>query len=447
MDDSQDKKAVSRGQYKQTRYLSQAIQLEEAVNPHIIRATVMMVSLAVVIFLVWAAFTNINEIARTPGEIVPQGYQQTVQHFEGGMVREIHVHDGDMVEPGDVLLSLSGAGLNEDMERALSKQMSLEMQAERLWAFVEGREPDFSKFKQADEKMVADQMSFFAAMRSAREKEEAIIRGQIIQKQQKVQSLESDLQVERKNFAIVNDMHSRRLTLNKQGYASDMQLLEEQKRLNDIQGEINRLQSQVVTARSEITEFEGRLDSLSAGHRDSANEKLDSVLAEKSQNAQLIEKLEERMGRLLVRSPSHGLVKGMTVNTVGEVVKPGQTVMEIVPLDKELEVQVKIAPKDIGYLKVDQPVEVKVSTFDFSRYGSVRGRLIHISATTFTDDNGGRYYNGRVALDKNYVGNNPDNIVLPGMTVMADIITGRKTILQYLLKPIHRSINTAFSER
>lgn len=332
-------KSVSRKREKQTRYLSQAIQLEEAVNPHIIRATMTMVSLAILVFLVWAGLTNINEVARTPGEVVPQGYQQTVQHLEGGMVAAINVHEGDVVEEGQVLVTLNDAGIRDDLARASSKQLTLEMQAERLRAFVEGRTPDFSRFDGATPKMIADQKAFFSDMRAARAKEEQIIREQIAQKEQSLTAQKSDLATAKKNLAIAQDMYKRRAALNKKGYTSDMQLLEEQQRVNDLEGDIERLENGILVAHKEITEFEGRVASLSARHRDEANEKLDLVLAEKSQNANVIDKVQERIARLQIRAPSRGLVKGLNVNTIGEVVQPGQTLMEIVPLDKDLEVQ------------------------------------------------------------------------------------------------------------
>lgn len=432
---------------KQMRYLSQALQLEEAVNPHIIIATMTMVSLAIVGFIVWAGFTNINEVARTPGEVVPYGYQQTVQHLEGGIIKTIAVREGDVVQEGQILVTLDDASIREDLERASSKELSLEMQAERLRAFTEGREPDFSRFIGVTDEMISDQRSFFEGMRTAREKEEQVIWDQIAQKKQAINSLKADLETAQQNLKITDDIYQRRAALNKKGYASDMQLLGDKKQLNDAKGQIKLLENKVLVARTEIGEFEARLESLSASQYDEAHEKLDQILTEKDQNAKIIEKIKERIGRLAIRAPVHGLVKGLAVNTIGAVVQPGQTVMEIVPLDKKLEVQVKISPKDIGHLAVGQVVQVKFSTYDFSRYGSVQGRLDRISATTFTGENGERYYQGHVILDRNYVGSDPANMVMPGMTVMADVITGEKTILQYLLRPVQVAAQTVFTER
>ncbi len=444
---NKDTRGVTPKREKQTRYLSQAIQLEEAVNPHIIRATMGMVSLALLLFIGWAGFTNINEVARTPGEVVPQGYQQTVQHLEGGIVKSIHVREGDVVEEGDVLITLDGASVQEDLERAQAKQLSLDMQAERLRAFIDGRDPDFTVFADASEDMIEDQKAFFEGMRHAREKEKSIIEDQIEEKKQSILSHEADLKTARDNLKITQDMYNRRQRLNSKGYATDMQLLDDKRRLNESRGEIERLENQQIIARAEVTEYENRLKSLAARHHDEALERLSTTATEKAQNIKIIEKMNERIGRLEIRAPARGLITGLSVNTIGAVIQPGQKVMEIVPLDKNLEIAVKISPQDIGHLKIGQKVQVKFSTFDFSRYGSVEGKLEQISATTFSGEGGERYYQGRVLLSQNHVGKNPDNIIMPGMTVMADVITGEKTILQYMLKPIHVSLKTAFTER
>ena len=443
----QIKKRLSKKREKQTRYLSQAIQLEEAVNPHIIRATMGMVSLAILAFVVWTAFTNVNEIARTPGEVVPAGYQQTVQHLEGGMVKQIHVQEGDVVQKGDLLLTLDAEGLAEDLERARSKQMTLNVQAERLRAFIEAREPDFKSLGVFSDDALTDQETFFKGMKSARDGEAEIIREQIAEKKQTQSSLQSDLETAQANLNIAQEMYQRRQKLNKQGYASDMQLLADRQKVNDLKGQIKRIESQMVIADTAIREYESRLDSLSARHTDESNERLDVILAEADQNAKIIEKLEQRLTRLEIRAPTEGLIKGLAVNTIGAVVTPAETIMEIVPLGESLQVEVKISPQDIGHLAVGQDVQVKFSTYDFSRYGVIKGELSQISASTFTGDAGERYYRGRILLNKNYVGGNDKNVILPGMTVMADVITGEKTILQYLLKPIHLSLKTAFTER
>lgn len=432
---------------KQTRYLSQAIQLEEAVNPYIIRSTMIMVSTAVFVFLTWAGFTDVNEVARTSGDIVPRGHTRTLQHLEGGIVHHIDVEEGQIVNPGDPLITLSDTVIKDDLDRLQAKHLSLEMQTERLKAYLEDRDVNFGRWSQVSQDQISEQLTVFEGMKHARMKEHDLLKEQMLEKQQGIKTLQSNLETLRKNLEITQNMHSRIEQLHKKGFASDMKILRIRMEMNSLEGEIKALENNIIVAEHEVKNYEERLLSLSAHHRDEALEKLSAVSSEISQNKELIEKVEERISRLVMRSPARGLVKGLILNTQGSIIAPGQVVLEIVPLDEALEVSVKISPQDVGHIHVGQAVQVKFSSFDFSRYGTVKGTLDKISATTFSAEDGSRYYQGRVLLEKKYVGNNPKNTIIPGMTVMADIITGKKTILEYLLKPIHVSLKTAFSER
>lgn len=159
-------------------------------------------------------------------------------------------------------------------------------------------------------------------------------------------------------------------------------------------------------------------------------------------------KLEDRANRLEIRAPVRGIVKGLQAHTIGGVIAPGALVLEIVPMDEELVVEARVATTHVGHVEVGQPVTVKVLTYDFARYGGIPGRLRSVSASTFVAEDETPYYKAVIALDRNYVGGDPNrNLVLPGMTVQADIKTGRKTLLQYLLKPVYSSIDEAFQER
>ncbi len=432
---------------QQTRYLSQAIQLEESVNPHIIRSTMTMVSLALLVFVVWAGLTNINEVARTTGEVVPRGHHQQIQHLEGGIVQTINVEEGQVVEKDQTLLTLTDSVIKEDLERLQAKQMSLEMHDERLRAFIGKRDMNFDRWPDASPHIIMDQKEIFEGMRAARKTEYKMIEDQIEEKEKTLETVRSDLETVEANLKITRDMHKRRQALHKKGYAPDMKLMTSELQMNNLVGEKKRLEGAITLSLEELQNYRERLDVLSSQQKDIALQDLSVVVNEKAQNHELIEKLQERISRLKIKAPAHGLIKGLSINTIGSVVAPGQTIMEIVPLDEELEVSVKILPQDIGHLTIGQDVQVKFSTFDFSRYGSVKGRLAQISATTFVGENGDRFYKGRVLLEQNYVGEDQSNTIIPGMTVMADIITGKKTVLQYMLKPIHVSLKTAFTER
>lgn len=433
-------------QEKQLRYLTQSERLREAEDPKLVRLTLFCVSLCIVGFAVWASVTNINEVARAPGEVVPQGFQQTVQHLEGGIVRALWVQDGDEVDAGQVIMSIDGAGAQEDLTRAYSHQAALALQRERLRAFIEGRKPDFDAFTgHASTLAIEDQREIFTSMITAREKEREIIESQVAQKQHTLSVLTARRGTIGRNLAITQDMYNRRKQLHDSGYVSHISYLETRREMNALRGERSELEAKIGEAEASLSEYSQRLSSLGARHRDEAYRQLESVENEMTQNRDLIGKLEDRVARLEIRAPVRGLIKGLSVNTVGAVVQPGQVLMEVIPLDKPLVVEARISPRHIGHLRPGQSVQVKVSSYDFSRYGAIPGTLDTISATTFVGEGGDRFYRGRIRLERLQVGNG--NPVMPGMTVMADIITGRKTIMDYMMKPVRNSLQTAFSER
>ncbi|MDP2205926.1 MAG: HlyD family type I secretion periplasmic adaptor subunit, partial [Alphaproteobacteria bacterium] len=412
-----------------------------------VRATMAVVSFAFLGFLSWAAFANIHEIARTPGEIVPSGFQQAIQHLEGGMVREILVQEGDSVEKGQIVLRLDGAGIEADLKRAQEQALTLQLQEERLRAFLENRAPGFPAEAMARPDMLRDQESFFSSMQAAQEKERGVIRQQIDQKKQSIGALQAELDTARQNFRIVSDLYAKRREMNRQGVMPEARVMETEQQHNHLQGQIRSVQSQIGAAQAAIREYQGRLAALDAGAAEGSNQRLDVIISAQVQNHELITKLRERVARLDVRAPVRGTVKGLAVNTIGNVVQPGQTLMEILPADAPLVVSLKIPPRYIGHIHTGQSVQVKCSSFDFSRYGALPGTLEFISAASFSGDGGERYFQGRVRLSRSHVGEDTRNAIIPGMTVMADIITGEKTVLQYLLKPVRNAMSTAFTER
>lgn len=436
-------------QERQLRHLTQSERLEEAEDPLLVKLTVGAISVCIIGFVAWASITNVNEVARAPGEIAPQGFQQTVQHLEGGIVKQILVQEGQSVEQGQLLMVMDGNGALEDMNRARSHQVALDLQRERLRAFIDNRQPNFSAFtKLADPKTIRDQQGIYEAMVQARDKERSIIRDQIDQKRQTLKGLQSRQNTVARNIAVTKDMYDRRKSLQEGGYVSQINFLEAEKEMNQANGEGVELSARANEAKGALAEYSRRLESLDADAKDQAYRQLESVENESALNTDLLRKAQDRVARLEVRSPVRGLVKGLTVNTIGAVVQPGQVLMDIIPLDKPLVAEVRIPPRHIGHVHPGQPVQLKVSAYDFSRYGALPGTLESISPSTFEGGPGERFYKGRVILSQNFVGHaQGHNPLMPGMTVMADVVTGDKTVMDYLLKPIMLNMKTAFTER
>lgn len=447
MDKSVMKKSAI--QQPQLRFLAQSARLEEEINPRLIRLTSGAIALCIGAFIVWASLTNVNEIARTPGEIIPAGMQKVVQHLEGGIIKDINVKDGDVVKAGQTLLVLEETGVQEDLNRALTHGTYLAAQKELLQAFVDGRDPDFSKLGDVPPEMITEQQNVFKSTAESRLKERKILQDQVAQKEQSIKSLQARQAAIGQNLKLAQDMYDRRQGLYRNGYISHISFLQTEQELNTLKGERSQVNSQIEEAKATLQEYQGRLQSLEARNRDDAYQRLNALENEIKQNAEVTDRLQNRRNRLEVTAPVDGLVKGLSVNTIGAVVGPGQSLMEIVPVNDDLLVEIRIPPQYAGHLTLGQDVQVKVSSYDFSRYGAVPGKLTYLSPTTFVGERGERFYRGHVALDRNFVGGKgqESNKIIPGMTVMADIVTGRKTVMQYLMKPIHTSLMTAFSER
>lgn len=429
----------------QLKYLSQSVTLEEAVHPQIVRFTMMAISLSVFAFIAWSAFAKINEVARSAGEIVPSGFVQTVQQYDGGIVKEILVKEGQMVEKGQPLVKLESTGALQDLAEVAARQKSLTTEAERLQAVIQYSQ---AKDKNPSIQVTPEQKEIYDGMIRSHESEKEVIQNQISQRREAIAVLKSQRSTLAKNVELTQQTYTSYSELYRQQLLSKVRYIQVQKDLNDYQGQLSKVSNEVRQAEQEIAEYQSRLRSLEASHIDAAMQQLEKLKGEIAQNSEIINKLQDKVDRLQIAAPVRGLVKGLAVNTIGGVIRPGEPLMEIVPVSENLVVEAKIEPKFIGHVKIGQPVQVKVSSYDFSRYGAISGKLDSVSAITFTGDKGEKYYRGRILLDQNHVGKNAGhNVIMPGMTVEADIITGEKSILAYLLKPIQVSLQTAMTEK
>jgi len=439
---------TNRDKTEQLRILSQSVMLEEARTPYLIRSTMLIICLAFAIFITWSAMTKIKEMARTSGEIIPSSYIQTVQHLEGGIVKEILVRDDDRVRKGQVLIRLRGEGVRADHRRVLTKLKMLNLRAARLRAFISGDRQRFESLIHDLGLTDSAEKEILTSMFDALKRQRSIIEQQIVQKKEQVRLLERELATARKALEIARTAFATQDRLYKKRLVSETTYLAVVRDLNQRQGEVDSLAIKISQARDAISEYEWRLEASLLEARNKALQQLGSVESDLAETRTIKTKLEEQIERLDIRSPVDGVVKGLEVHTIGAVITPGRQLMEIVPAHSELFAEVKISPNDIGHIKVGYPVIIKITSYDFSRYGAINGTVSGLSATTFANERGQTYYKGMVTLEKTYVGNDPSkNLILPGMIVNADIITGEKSLLAYFLKPIHKALNSAFRER
>ncbi|GEO80894.1 HlyD family type I secretion periplasmic adaptor subunit [Pararhodospirillum oryzae] len=438
---------VSKGS-RQTRYLGQSVMLEEAGMSRYVRLAMITAAGVVTAFLVWASLTHLEEVSIAFGQVAPSGSVRVVQHLEGGIVQEISVDEGQLVKDGEILLKMSPDAALSELQTMRARFAALSLQAERLRAFGAGREPDFSFLSDEYKALKDDQMSIFRTQVANRETSRAVLVDQIRQKRESLTLLDEQEHALNEQLSLVGEELGMREELMRKGLTSRVTLLDTRRTAASVKGDIVQVLGNKRSVMQEIAEINSRLGDLDATLRQEALKEMGAVTSELAQVREAMSKAQDRVARLEVRAPVSGYVQDMKVKTVGAVVPAGGIILNIVPVEENLRVEARIQTRDIGHVAVGQPVKVKVTSYDFSRYGYVTGKLTAVSATTFVDEDNNPYYKGFVSLDKDYVGTDPErNPVLPGMTVQADIITGDKTLLQYLLKPVYRNIETAFHER
>ncbi|MBP2300650.1 HlyD family type I secretion periplasmic adaptor subunit [Azospirillum picis] len=419
---------------------------DPGVSP-LMQATALIVGCLVVGAVAWSAVTPVQEMAVTFGEIVPVSAVQTVQHLEGGIVQEILIREGQVVEAGQPLIRFNSVSTQSGHDQLLARRAALSIQAERLAAFAGNRSADFKPFGNYPA-LIADQASVLSAQFDARENQRRVLNGQIAEQRSQLAAAKSQRTQVAGNVPLLEWKVDMRNDLTSKGFNSKLMVVEAQRELAAARAELHRLDGVIASTKDGIAETEARIRELDGRLRQEALDKQGSVTAELAELDKQLVAQSDRVDRLVSTAPVRGIVQELPVKNEGGVIVPGGMVAKIVPIDDELVADVRISPRDIGFVSPGLPVKVKVAAFDYARYGRLDGTLKSVSPTTFFDKDKNPYYQGRVTLAANHVGDGARNhLILPGMTVEADISTGEKTVLQYLLKPIYTTLDGALRER
>ena len=434
---------------RQIRYMAQYVQLEEQGVSGLSRAAIVLVTLILVAFVVWSNFMRVDEVAVTFGSVVPKGSVRSVQHLEGGIVKAVLVEERQIVEEGQLLIELDGAQVGAELQQVNARLLSLRLREERLRATSYGRELDFSGWSEMPISLIQDQVDMYSSTIERMQSQRNVFEQQLDQKNEQINATRNQIEAVERQLVLIQEEVDMRGNLFERGHGSKVSYLEVKRAMAAMQSELSRLVGQEQAAMEAVEEIEDRVEDLEKTERKNALAELGVVTAEIVQVQELINQLQDRFERLQIVSPVKGFVKDIKVKSKGSIVPAGGVAMDVVPIDDELRVETRISTKDVGHVNQGQEVTVKVASFDFARYGSVEGVLENISATTYIDEtNGAPYYKGIVNLAHPYVGDDPNhNKILPGMTVQADIMTGEKTLFQYLLKPIYVSLQQSFRER
>ena len=430
------------------RFLAQAIQLEEEGISNIIKVTIYFSLLLFIAIIVWASFTTVNEMTTAQGEAVPSGYIHDIQHLEGGIISEIAVRNGDAVKQGDLLIKFAQPVSQADYEQLLVRKTTLLLTQERLLAIEQNRKPDFGKMEIQYPVLASKEMANYFAQLKSSHSEIDVLKNQSKQRQSELRRQKNQVVSLKKEIVLLKKQVAMREKLAAKHVVSQTDLLSTKSQLASAQSQLNSVVDGISVASLAFDEAISHRKEIIATRHKEVDFEAAEVAGQLAEVKNLLTKAEDRLNRLNLYSPISGIIQGISVNSINTVVQAGSVIMQVVPVDGDLIVEARVLPKDIGHIHIDQETEVKVDSYDTGKYGHINGIVKQLSPSTYLDEKMNPYYQARIKLEKNYVGDNPDNMkVIPGMTVQVDIITGSKSILDYLLKPINRGFKNAFQER
>jgi adhesin transport system membrane fusion protein len=429
--------------------LPEATALSRLSPPRGAHALLWTIAVLCVVAVLWAGFSPIEEITRAVGTVVPARQVQVVQNLEGGILAELLVREGQPVQEGQGLLRIDDTRFAVSYREARLRMLALEARAARLRAEAEGRPFEASAaLVEAAPDLVERERRLLEARERELQADLDILRQQAAQRRQELLELRArEAQLARSHGLLQRELAITR-PLIKQGAASEVEVLRLERRANELAGDRDAAALAAPRLEAALAEAETKGAERVLSFRNQASAELNDALAELAGLAESSLALEDRVRRTLVTSPVNGLVKRILVTTLGGVIQPGMDLMEIVPSDEQLVVEVRVRPADIAFVHPGQKAVVKLTAYDFAIYGSLPGQLDHVSADAITDDKGESHYLARVRTERSHMGQEAGMLpIIPGMIAEVDIVTGRRTVLQYLLKPLSRARERAFRER
>ncbi|WP_293265330.1 HlyD family type I secretion periplasmic adaptor subunit [Neptunomonas sp.] len=403
----------------------------------------------VIIAIAWANWATLDEISRGEGEIIPSKQLQVVQNLEGGIISDILVSEGDLVEKGQVLLRIDDTRFASSFKENKVRELELLAKAARLKAEAAGEPfviPD--DFPLEYKALIVQEQTLHVARNNELKATLDILEQQVAQKRQELRQAESKKTQLSRSYGLLNKEVKITQPLVSEGVISEVEFLRLRRQVNDLRGELDGVRLSIPRIKSSLSETKQKLAEAELQFISVARAELNEVLSEGSRLKEALNGMQDKITRTEVRAPVKGTVKQLLVNTIEGVIQPGDELINIIPWEDTLLVEAKLKPSDIAQVNAGQRAVIKVSAYDFSIYGGVDAEVSFVSPSTVLDEEGMPHYIVRLKTDKPYIGK--EKALLPlisGMTVSVDIMTGKKTVMDYLLKPILKGKNRALTER
>jgi adhesin transport system membrane fusion protein len=410
------------------------------------RATLLGIVGIAVVFIAWSVVANVDELAKARGEIQPSGHVQNLQTEEGGSIVKLYVKEGDSVHSGQLIAEFAATNLDKEKEQNAIKISAVSIDRERLSAILEDRKPEFSKFADSPRlvehaqviysSQIASRDAMVAAKRSEGSQQGILVGGLEIEKKM----VDRELKESRDRLVRLEDGARKGVVTQLALSEARQQLIILESHYSDVNTRANSMRNTMGGVNFEVARMQAEFKQQISSELSKGTEQWRELLAEQKI-------LIERDGRSDLKANIDGIVMNLPQTAVGAVVAPGGVVAEIVPTGQEVIMEAMITPRDIGFVKEGQRAMVKIDAYDYARFGAIEGKVKRVSATSFKmKENGAPFYKVDIALANPYVGTSKHYLV-PGMTGEADIATGHKSVMQYLLKPVFTAADTAFHER
>ncbi len=416
------------------------------------RASNILLLVIAVVFValgVWAALAQIDTVAQAPGKVIPSARVQVLQSLEGGVVQEIHVTSGQAVEAGAVLISLSPMQAGGDFQTRQQQALALGARSARLQAEADLRTPEFNASLRRDAaEFVRVESAAFEGRRAEQAAQAAMMQAQVAQRLKEKEEAKIAIQTARRSLAAAREERSMLENLVAQGLEPRIELVRIERVISEAEGREQSAQVTVERLQQAIVETQARRDTAQQQFRAQARDELTKSIAELRALEQGMPALEDRFDRTTLKAPVRGIVNRILVNTVGGVARPGDVLIELVPADDKLVVEAMVNPRDIGFVQVGQVARVKLTAYDYSIFGAMPGKVVQVGADAITNERGEAFYVVRIETDAKAVESLDKKLpVISGMQAQVDIVTGSKTVLSFLLKPLIAVRESAFRER
>lgn len=406
------------------------------------------VALCVIAFATWSVVTQVDEIAKAKGAVIPEGEKQVLQSAIGGKLKQILVKEGQLVEKGQPLVEFDATFQRTALEELKSQQVTLLASVERMNALLEQREPNLAEFEVDYPEIVSQQKAQLNAQKAlyfqkrvVLEKESEQIAEQLRSVDKSLPSYEKELNATKQELNILEKGY-------KAGNISRLRVLEMRQKLASIEQKIEEARGKKAVLIKQADSTEQKIEQLLAEAKAKVSDDRSKAVSDLSALNARVRSSQAKLTNTMLVSPLQGLVQSLPSTQNGGVIQPGGTVVEIVPVGGKADFKARLSPRDIGFVSVGQPTRIKIDAFDYSRFGALKGAVESISPTTSQSERGEIYYEVVVSVDTPYFRDNPESFsILPGMTGEVDITTGEKSVFQYLWKPIYTNVSVAFGER